>query len=89
MKVNPKKNFYKKISLQRYIMKKELLLDIIDECISKGEWDFVKNAIIGNLNNLKVYGYPFRSYTSFFRHIFLCSHSLIPPGFKKSKINIL
>jgi glucose-1-phosphate adenylyltransferase len=80
MKVDPKKNFYKKISLQRYIMKKELLLDIIDECISKGEWDFVKNAIIGNLDKLKVYGYPFRSYASVINSI---------NGYYKSNLELL
>jgi len=80
MKVDPKKNFYKKISLQRYIMKKELLLDIIDDCISKGEWDFVKNAIIGNLDNLKVYGYPFHSYAAVINSI---------NGYYKSNLELL
>lgn len=80
MKVNPRKNFYKKISLQRYIMKKELLLDIIDDCISKGEWDFVKNAIIGNLNQLKIYGYPFRSYAAVINSI---------NGYYKSNLELL
>lgn len=80
MKVNPKKNYYKKISLQRYIMKKDLLLDIIDDCISKGEWDFVKNAIIGNLENLKVYGYPFRSYAAVINSI---------NGYYKSNLELL
>ncbi|TDO94392.1 glucose-1-phosphate adenylyltransferase [Halanaerobium saccharolyticum] len=80
MKVDPKKNFYKKISLQRYIMKKELLLDIIDDCISKGEWDFVKNAIIGNLDHLKVYGYPFHSYAAVINSI---------NGYYKSNLELL
>lgn len=80
MKVNPKDNHYKKISLQRYIMKKELLLDIIDDCISKGEWDFVKNAIIGNLNKLKVYGYPFHSYAAVINSI---------NGYYKSNLELL
>jgi glucose-1-phosphate adenylyltransferase len=80
MKVNPKKNYYKKISLQRYIMKKDLLLDIIDECISKGEWDFVKNAIIGNIANLKVYGYPFCSYAAVINSI---------NGYYKSNLELL
>lgn len=80
MKVNPKKNYYKKISMQRYIIKKDLLLDIIDDCITKGEWDFVKNAIIGNLNNLKVYGYPFHSYASVINSI---------NGFFKANLEIL
>ncbi|MGM0499233.1 MAG: glucose-1-phosphate adenylyltransferase subunit GlgD [Bacillota bacterium] len=80
MKVNPKKNYYKKISLQRYIMKKDLLLDIIDDCISKGEWDFVKNAIIGNLKNLEVYGYPFHSYAAVINSI---------NGYYKSNLELL
>jgi glucose-1-phosphate adenylyltransferase len=61
-------------------MKKELLLDIIDDCISKGEWDFVKNAIIGNLDNLKVYGYPFRSYAAVINSI---------NGYYKSNLELL
>ncbi|RCW49853.1 glucose-1-phosphate adenylyltransferase subunit GlgD [Halanaerobium sp. DL-01] len=80
MKVNPDKNFYKKISLQRYIIKKDLLLEIIDNCISKGEWDFVKNAIIGNIKNLKVYGYPFHSYASVINSI---------NGYYKSNLELL
>lgn len=80
MKVNPKKNYYKKISLQRYIMKKDLLLDIIDDCISKGEWDFVKNAIIGNLKDLEVYGYPFHSYAAVINSI---------NGYYKSNLELL
>jgi len=80
MKVNPKDNYYKKISLQRYIIKKDLLLDIIDDCITKGEWDFVKNAIIGNLDNLKVYGYPFHNYASVINSI---------NGFYKANLEIL
>lgn len=80
MRVNPKKNYFKKISLQSYIIKKDLLLDIIDECISKGEWDFVKNAIIGNLKNLKVYGYPFHAYASVINSI---------NGYYKSNLELL
>ncbi len=80
MRVNPAKNYYKKISLQRYIMKKELLLKIIDDCVSMGQWDFLKNGIIGNIDKLKVYGYPFKSYASVINSI---------TGYYKSNLELL
>lgn len=80
MQVDPHQKDYKKVSLQRYIMKKDLLLAIIDSCVSKGKWDFVKNAIIGNLDSLKVYGYPFHSYATIINSI---------NGYYKSNLEIL
>ena len=47
------------VSLESYIMEKSLLMDIIYECISKGEYDLVQDGIVKNLKNYKVYGYEF------------------------------
>lgn len=48
------------VSLESYIMKKSLLMDIIYTCISKGEYDLVKDGIIKNLSKYKVHGYEFK-----------------------------
>lgn len=46
-----------------YIMEKELLLSIIDECNARGDHDFIKDAILKKLLALNVYGYEFTGYT--------------------------
>ena len=48
-----------KVSLESYIIEKGLLMDMIDGCLSKGEYDLVRDGIIGNLKNYKAYGYEF------------------------------
>lgn len=62
MKVKPDRKNYNKVSLEKFIMKKELLIDIIDDCYSTGNWDFVKDGIIRNLDKYKIYGFPFKGY---------------------------
>ncbi len=59
LKVNSDLKNYDKVSLNKFVMKKELLLEIIDECVSMGRWDFIKDGIIGNLDRLNIHGYPF------------------------------
>ena len=60
------KPYYPKSSITGmdvYVMEKELLLSIIDECSARGEHDFVKDAILKKLSALTVYGYEFNGYT--------------------------
>lgn len=46
-----------------YVMEKELLLSIIDECNARGDHDFIKDAVLKKLSALMVYGYEFTGYT--------------------------
>ncbi|MFW6409588.1 MAG: glucose-1-phosphate adenylyltransferase subunit GlgD [Halanaerobiales bacterium] len=62
MKVSPERKTYNKIALEKFIMKKELLIDIIDDCYSKGLWDFIKDGIIKNLDKYEIKAYPFKGY---------------------------
>jgi glucose-1-phosphate adenylyltransferase len=50
------------ISLETFIMRKALLLKIIEDCIARGEYDFVKEGIVKRLGRYKVYGFPFTGY---------------------------
>lgn len=50
-------------SLELYVLEKELLLSIIDECSARGEHDFIKDAIVKKLSGLRVYGYEYKGYT--------------------------
>ncbi|WP_051533827.1 glucose-1-phosphate adenylyltransferase subunit GlgD [Desulfitibacter alkalitolerans] len=76
IKVNPsRKKKSKKISMEIYLMKKELLMDITDTCVSKGQSDLTKDGIIKNIKNLNVYAYRYTGYfgkvtslTSYYHH---------------------
>ena len=77
LKVNPARKTSKKLSMEMYIMKKELLIDITDTCISKGQYDLTKHGIIKNLKNLKIYAYLYKGYfgkisslASYYKHNF-------------------
>ncbi|MEN8905945.1 MAG: glucose-1-phosphate adenylyltransferase subunit GlgD [Clostridiales bacterium] len=49
-------------SLGIYFMKRKLLIKLIQESNSKGEYDFVKDVIIKNINKLNMYGYMYSGY---------------------------
>jgi glucose-1-phosphate adenylyltransferase len=50
------------LCLETFILSKELLLNIIEDCVARGEYDFVKGGIIRHIDNYKVYGFPFTGY---------------------------
>ncbi|WHH61690.1 glucose-1-phosphate adenylyltransferase subunit GlgD [Petroclostridium sp. X23] len=52
------------LSMEMYIIERELLIDIIDECTSRGDYDFIKDAIIKNVDKLNIYGYLYSSYVA-------------------------
>lgn len=62
VKSNHKKNT--KISMEMYILEKNLLIDIINDCVSRGGYDFVKDGIIKNLARLKVHGFEHEGYVA-------------------------
>ncbi len=62
IRVNPLHAKTHNISMKMYILKKELLMELLDQCISRGETDFVKDALIKNIDRLKIVGYPFDGY---------------------------
>lgn len=57
------KNSYN-ISMEMYIMKKNLLLEIIQNSIAMGNFLYLKDAIHHNINNLRVNSYSFNGYLS-------------------------
>jgi len=63
------------ISMKTFIMKKEILLELIEDCIARGDYDFMKHCIIKNIDKLKMYGYHQQGYVarinslqSYFQH---------------------
>ena len=53
------------ICLETYVIKKQLLIDLIKNCIEYDEYDFLKDIVKANLMNLKVQGYQFTGYMPF------------------------
>jgi len=62
MKVNPDTRRDTRVSLKRYIMKKDILLEIIDNSVATGQWDFEKNGIASRLSYYDVLGFPVHDY---------------------------
>lgn len=82
MKLNSKKTSFLNMSIDMYIMKKELLIEIIKDCISKEEYDLLEDGIIKRLKDLNVYGYEFIGYAGSIRsinHYYKHSMDLINP----------
>ena len=50
------------ISLGIYVISRTLLIKLLENAIPKGYYDFVKDIILRNKNNLNVYGYEFDGY---------------------------
>lgn len=49
-------------SLELYVMEKALLESIIDECYSRGDHDFIKDALSQKMNGMIITGYKFDGY---------------------------
>ena len=62
IEVNPVIPRSRNISMQMYVMDKILLMEMLDQSVSRGETDWVKDCLIRNLTRLKIYGYPFTGY---------------------------
>lgn len=63
MEINP---YYPKSSLAGmdiYILERQLLLSIIDECIARGDHDFIKDALLKKISGMRVFGYEYGGYT--------------------------
>jgi glucose-1-phosphate adenylyltransferase len=52
------------VSMEMYIMKRELLVKIIESAIQRGDSRFLKEAIFQRMPDLKVNGYRFNGYVS-------------------------
>ncbi|GIP37388.1 glucose-1-phosphate adenylyltransferase [Paenibacillus sp. J31TS4] len=51
-----------KISLDIFVMRKDLLLDLVETSLAKGYDHFTRNAIMNNRERLKIYGYAYKGY---------------------------
>ncbi|HBM75051.1 MAG TPA: glucose-1-phosphate adenylyltransferase subunit GlgD [Clostridiaceae bacterium] len=62
MEINPSLPRFNNIYMNTFIIGKDLLDYLLDECQSRGESDFVKDILLRKLSSLKIYGYKFNGY---------------------------
>jgi glucose-1-phosphate adenylyltransferase len=64
MKANQKNPEYNKKSIETYVINKDILISLINECIARNRYDFTKDLIMESIRDLKVYGYEFGGYVA-------------------------
>jgi glucose-1-phosphate adenylyltransferase len=52
------------ISLDAFILSRKLLLQIIEDGVARGEFDFSKEGVIKQRHKFKIYGFPFQGYVA-------------------------
>jgi len=62
--VNPAQVMSRNISMNMYIISRDLLVDLVKGCYARGGVDLLKDGIIRNLDRLRVYGFPYKGYVA-------------------------
>lgn len=73
-------------SIGIYMIRRSLLISLLEECIAHGDYDFVKDIMIKKLNKLGVYGYEFKGYwrnISSVRSYYRCSMEMLDPEIRE------
>ena len=58
----PLEAFSSTISLGIYVMKRELLIELLETIVPEGRYDFVRDIVVRYRNQLKVYGHMYNDY---------------------------
>lgn len=69
-------------SIGIYLMKRTMLISLLEECIAHGEYDLVKDIFIKKFNTLGIYGYEFKGYwrnISSIRTYYRCNMEMLDP----------
>jgi len=73
-------------SMGIYVIRRELLISLLEECIAHGDYDFVKDILIKKLDKLGIYGYKFNGYWRSFTTIqmyYRCNMELLDPEIRR------
>ena len=62
IQINSSSSKLKNIYMNTCIIEKNLLEYLLEECISRGNYDFVKDVLLLKLKKLKIYGYSYSGY---------------------------
>ena len=73
-------------SMGIYIIKRELLISLLEECAAHGNYDFIKDVLIKKLDSLKIYGYKFKGYwrnLSTIQLYYRCNMEILDPEIRR------
>lgn len=73
-------------SLGIYVLKRKLLISLLEECTAHGSYDFVKDVLIKKIGILNIYGYKFNGYWRNFSTIqmyYRCNMELLNPQIRQ------
>ena len=73
-------------SIGMYMIKRTLLISLLEECMAHGEYDLVKDILIKKLDKIRVYGYEFKGYwrnINSVKSYFRCSMEMLDPEIRK------
>lgn len=73
-------------SIGVYMIKRSLLISLLEECIAHGDYDWVKDILIKKLGKLSVYGYEFKGYwrnISSVQNYYRCSMEMLKPEIRE------
>ncbi len=82
IEVGPLHPSTKNVSMKMFLMKKNLLMGMLDQAESRGDKHLVKDTFIKHLRDMRIYGYPFEGYVGRINSLesyFGCSMDLLRP----------
>lgn len=63
------------ISMKTFIMERNIFIELVKDCIARGDYDFIKHCIVKNISQYKIFGYHHQGYVarisslqSYFKH---------------------
>ena len=62
IEINATTSDSKKVGMDTYVMRKDLLEYLVEDCMSRGKYNFVSDLLMGNLNRIKIMGYEHKGY---------------------------
>ena len=73
-------------SIGVYIITRERLISLLEECMAHGDYDFVKDILIKKLDKLNIYGYEFKGYwrnISSLGTYYRCNMEMLDPDIRR------
>jgi len=67
IEVNPVLTAHTARSLKSYIIRKDILMYLVDECFSKGEYKFSENLLRNNVERIKIMAFEHKGYVGMLR----------------------
>lgn len=62
LEINSVASDSKKVGMDTYVMRKDLLEYLVEDCMSRGKYNLISDLLMGNLNRIKINGYEHKGY---------------------------